>query len=338
MADLTPITREEKIIAGEDVKPVTREEKILAGMDIVPVTRREKFLKAFGGGGSGAIEPLTVTENGTYTPPEGVDGYSPVSVMVAPPASNIDALIDGSITEITNNAEEIRGYAFQGCYSLKRAIFPKAKTIYMNAFANCSNLEHIELPQFSQGNSRVFDSCKKLTVVDLPSLKYTSSSMFISCEGLIEIRLPLPTSLQENCLRGCKNLKTVYLPNATHLYQQAFAFCQTLETLDLPSVTSLASSQVFYHCNSLKSVILRSNVVATLKYTNSFEGCYHFLGTVNATYNPEGLKDGYIYVPSALIEDYKAATNWSTYADRFRALEDYTVDGTITGELDETKI
>ena len=34
----------------------------------------------------------------------------------------------------------------------------------------------------------------------------------------------------------------------------------------------------------------------------------------------------------------QAATNWSTYAAQFRALEDYTVDGTTTGELDETKI
>ena len=46
----------------------------------------------------------------------------------------------------------------------------------------------------------------------------------------------------------------------------------------------------------------------------------------------------YIYVPRALVEDYKVATNWSAYADQFRALEDYTVDGTISGDLDETKI
>jgi hypothetical protein len=51
-----------------------------------------------------------------------------------------------------------------------------------------------------------------------------------------------------------------------------------------------------------------------------------------------GAGTGYIYVPTALIEEYKSATNWSTYATQFRALEDYTVDGTFTGELDETKI
>ena len=31
----------------------------------------------------------------------------------------------------------------------------------------------------------------------------------------------------------------------------------------------------------------------------------------------------YIYVPRALVEDYKVATNWSTFADRIRAIEDY---------------
>lgn len=36
-----------------------------------------------GGGGSANIQPLTVTENGTYTATGGVDGYSPISVNVS---------------------------------------------------------------------------------------------------------------------------------------------------------------------------------------------------------------------------------------------------------------
>lgn len=35
-----------------------------------------------GGGGGGTIEPLSVTQNGTYTASGGVDGYSPVTVNV----------------------------------------------------------------------------------------------------------------------------------------------------------------------------------------------------------------------------------------------------------------
>lgn len=34
-------------------------------------------------GGSAIIQPLTVTQNGTYTAPSGIDGYSPVRVNVS---------------------------------------------------------------------------------------------------------------------------------------------------------------------------------------------------------------------------------------------------------------
>jgi hypothetical protein len=72
--------------------------------------------------------------------------------------------------------------------------------------------------------------------------------------------------------------------------------------------------------------------------TGMFNTCYHILGTTTATYNPSGSKDGYIYVPSSLVDSYTANSKWSTYATQFRALESYTVDGTITGALDKSKI
>ncbi|MBQ5332676.1 MAG: hypothetical protein J6K92_05405 [Oscillospiraceae bacterium] len=40
------------------------------------------YLLGLGQGGSKVIKPLTVTENGTYKAPEGVDGYDPVIVDV----------------------------------------------------------------------------------------------------------------------------------------------------------------------------------------------------------------------------------------------------------------
>ena len=74
----------------------------------------------------------------------------------------------------------------------------------------------------------------------------------------------------------------------------------------------------------LKALILPGGTLVSLANANAISG----INSVN----------GYIYVPKSLIDDYKVATNWATFADRFRALEDYTVDGTTTGELDESKI
>lgn len=37
-----------------ELKPITRQEKIIAGQDLKPITRMEKFLKKFGGGGGSA--------------------------------------------------------------------------------------------------------------------------------------------------------------------------------------------------------------------------------------------------------------------------------------------
>lgn len=35
------------------------------------------------GGSEAVVQPLSVTQNGTYSPPSGVDGYSPVTVNVS---------------------------------------------------------------------------------------------------------------------------------------------------------------------------------------------------------------------------------------------------------------
>ena len=54
------------------LEPITRQEKIIAGQDLTPITRLEMFLKNFGGGGGSVPKPLTFD----YMP----DGYPTKSV------------------------------------------------------------------------------------------------------------------------------------------------------------------------------------------------------------------------------------------------------------------
>lgn len=55
-----------------ELEPITRKEKIIAGQDLTPITRMEKFLKQYGGGGGSVPKPLTYD----YMP----DGYPKKSV------------------------------------------------------------------------------------------------------------------------------------------------------------------------------------------------------------------------------------------------------------------
>ena len=110
-----------------------------------------------------------------------------------------------------------------------------------------------------------------------------------------------------------------------------------MEVVDLPKLAAIPGT-AFYGCRGRKALILRYPNMVTLSGTSAFTQCYRLLGTKNSGYNPTGEKIGFIYVPAALIEQYAADTVWVDTGILFRALEDYTVDGTITGALDENKI
>lgn len=148
---------------------------------------------------------------------------------------------------------------------------------------------------------------------------------FDECLLLTAVSFPLVTSIQNGSFYGCEMLATIDFPQAIYVEGYAFHGCKALTTADFPAATYIGSN-TFYNCSSLSALILRSEAIGKLSNTNAFKGTLIASGT------------GYIYVPRALVNSYKAATNWSTYAAQFRALEDYTVDGTTTGELDETKI
>ena len=131
-------------------------------------------------------------------------------------------------------------------------------------------------------------------------------------------------------LRGHQSyaLNKVVLGSVKTLGWCAFNTCYGLTYVDLGSAETIDASALQY-TGALRTLIIRTtSAVCTL--SGALQNC--------------GIGSGYIYVPRALLsdddatKDYRRATNWSTYAARFRALEDYTVDGTVTGELDETKI
>jgi hypothetical protein len=185
-----------------------------------------------------------------------------------------------------------------------------------NAFRNCTVLETVDLPNVTTCSSQIFYACSKLKNINFPKLSTITAYMFAGCA-----------------------VSDVCFPEVTTIESTAFNDARSLKKADFPKLTAIKGTNHFGFYNGktcLTALILRSETMCTLENTGTFGS------TVPMTAIAAGT--GYIYVPKALLsdedetKDYRRATNWSTFGTQFRALEDYTVDGTITGELDETKI
>lgn len=269
--------------------------------------------------------------------------------------SPLDALIEDQQTEISSNAALISDYAFYR-KDLTKGVFPLAESIGNYAFEYAVYMKEIECPSVKSVGQYAFryttpekiympcvesfDKCAMCMcygIVDatFPNAVSIGEKAFSECTALEKIELPLATTFGINAFSQSTKLRSVKLQSATTVRQALCTGCASLQTADFLVATKV-EQYAFNNCYSLTALILRSNSLCSL--SAAIKNAYHLAGTVDATYNPDGLADGYIYVPAALVDTYKAATNWSTFADQFRALEDYTVDGTTTGELDESKI
>lgn len=184
-----------------------------------------------------------------------------------------------------------------------------------------------------------FYACDELTVADFPEATSIGECAFYAYSyweesgddswevfesALKEVNFPKATKIKSHCFHGCVSLKSVVFPAVAEIGKSAFYECARLEIADFPVVTTLGDT-VFSRCSALKALILRSATKVNV-ITN------HVSDT------PIEKKTGYIYVPSALLSSYETSAKGSLIEGQFRALEDYTVDGTTTGELDSSKI
>lgn len=104
----------------------------------------------------------------------------------------------------------------------------------------------------------------------------------------------------------------------------AFCECRKLFSADFYAA-SFIDDYAFSDCASLQMLILR----------NTKKVCD--FGDFVFTNSGIDVNKGYIYVPSALVTEYKNKI-LNGLSDNIRALENYTVDGTTTGAFDIQKI
>lgn len=158
--------------------------------------------------------------------------------------------------------------------------------------------------------ANAFQGCTKLTTVSIPNATSVGGSAFNACSALRSVHLPALKSVNIMSFYSCTSLETIALPSLTTTSAQAMRNCSELAKADLGKPTSIVAL-FFGGCSLLETLIIRTPKLCTLGATSAISDTKIAKGT------------GYVYVPSALVDSYKSATNWSTYAAQFRAIEDY---------------
>lgn len=139
-----------------------------------------------------------------------------------------------------------------------------------------------------------------------------------SVEGLISYSDTENVTNMSSMFNNCTKLTTISQLNTNKVTNMSSMFnnCYKLATIDISHMNNNSNLWTFaQNCYSLTKIIIRNMTTIPSLETNSFKNCYHFTGTTNGSYNPQGLKDGRIYVPDDKVDALKTATNWSTYAD-----------------------
>ena len=254
---------------------------------------------------------------------------------------NMRDYLEGTLTEYQDYTSQILSYLFYNNQAIEKVVLPHAVIVGENAFCGCLHLSEVSGPNLIECDYRAFAGCS-LPSVSFPRLQYLYNSAFAGCANLESIDFPMLSSLNSNssqyAFQDCTALKEVNLPKLQSSSTSMFQGCTSLENITLPCLRDSAN-YLFQNCTSLKFVrlpvvsrisrcafqncsALESLVIGQNEIDQNEEVCYLSSPDV-FTGSAIEAGTGYIYVRDNLVADYKAATNWSVYADQIKPLSAY---------------
>lgn len=123
-----------------------------------------------------------------------------------------------------------------------------------------------------------------------------------SRKGITALNAPNLVSTEGSAFHSCSGIEEAYFPKLKSTTADVLTLCTKLRKVDFGECTAL-SSRTFVNCTSLDTIILRVNALVPIHNLNALENT-PFRGYQN--------KQGTVYCPAALIEQYRQATNWAT--------------------------
>ena len=226
---------------------------------------------------------------------------------------------DTSSTDLTQNRLATLAAPASGNIDVENAAKIKyyygttIKSMDNDALQYCTSLAYLVLP--------VLDTFPRPIGIDslncslfLPKCDQINTSNF-SGKILYAPRAFAATGLPDQSGLGPTSI--VYLPSATTclLHSQVYSAIY----FDVAAKNVLSNNELSFP--KIKTLVLRASDVCSLGSTKILENSLIATG------------EGYIYVPDNLVNSYKTATNWSTYANQIKPLSELPPIETFIKEL-----
>lgn len=234
-----------------------------------------------------------------------------------------DTLLKALRDQVTSVEDDtltsIRSYGLAYMTAMTSATFPELQTINAYAFYNDYNIlwNGWPFPKAKTIGNYAFRYCYGLTGdLVLPStVTSIGQYSFANCDGIETFTAPGSiTTLGTYTFNGASGhvmaLRECHLPhlgssialNLNWGSTTAANACQHLEICDIGNAKSIAAN-TFANCYKLQTLIMRRTTATTCANVSAF---------LNTPLRGRNSLTAKIYVPSALIETYKAANVWKT--------------------------
>ena len=207
---------------------------------------------------------------------------------------NIDELVDALIT-----------HKSVGTLLGPNYVNNRITTVGYGAFYEDTTLTGFSGANVTTVADYAFRGCSKVTSLSLPKATKAGTSAFYQV-NVPNLVLPEVTTMGTYTFGGGTASQTITLPKLKVVQSNGFRQNTGLTKVDLGACTNIYATG-FYNCSALVTLIIRTASVCALANTSAFSGCSKLAN---------------IYVPDTLVDSYKAATNWTTYADKIKPLSE----------------
>ena len=213
--------------------------------------------------------------------------------------------------EIGANVKSFTGYCFYYCVNLETIAIPRVMTEVANyCFGYDYSLKHVNIPRVANLGTYVCSNAFALKSVSLaPTISTLGNYCFDSCSALSRLNIPNKvTSIATYVARYTRALIRLSLsPNIADIGTYSFSQCYSLTKFKAPANLTSIKANAFNGCYCIMEYdFTECTVVPTLAATSAFTNTH---------------SSSKFLVPASLVDEWKAATYWSTYATRIVGVE-----------------